>query len=364
LHFVLFQHIISEMEVETTQKLGRAMRAAHQVAARGGDEFVKAGDIVDVRFAAGQSMSLAARKLLALMILAAAGDAWQPVTHRLRKSDIRRGHKSNEHIPEQLEELHQTLFCVDDQSWRGKKSRRRFSLIASSIEEVDESSGTIEWRFTDEARQLLRDSESYAVLNRQAVLGFRSAYALSLYELGSLRLHRADNRFVCDVIGLRSALGISPDKYSDYAQIRRSILKPIKAELDQLAHFTVTWTEKKQGRKITEIAFTFHPKAAPQQLEAIEENEKHSAGRRARREGRTETVIDLAWPPDDRLGEFAGPTELYAIGVEHGNNHAVERLAASFVEFMGPRRFRIHGEALRKSWTGFVKTKADVWAPV
>jgi hypothetical protein len=352
------------MEITTTEKLGRAMRAAHQIAARGGDEFVKAGQIVEVRFAAGQSMSLAAGKLLALMILTAAGDAWKPTTHRLRKSDVRGRHKGNERVADLLEQLHQTLFCVDDLSWRGKKSRKRFSLIAVSSEEVDESVGTIEWKFTDEARELLKDSESYAVLNRQAVLGFRSAYALRLYEIGSLRLHRDDNRLVCDVIGLRAALGISLDKYADYSKIRTLILEPIKAEIDQLAHFTVTWTEKKQGRKITEIEFTFHAKTAPQQLEALEENEKHSAGRKARREGRTETIIDLVWPEDDRLGEFAGPTELYKIAVEFGNNHSVERLAASFVEFMGPRRFKLHGEALRKSWTGFVKTRADTWAPV
>ena len=69
---------------------GRAMRVAHALAARDGDEFAKPGNLVEVRFVKGQSLSLTAARLLALMILTAGGDAWEPVAHRMRKADIRR----------------------------------------------------------------------------------------------------------------------------------------------------------------------------------------------------------------------------------------------------------------------------------
>ena len=122
-----------------------------------------------------------AARLLALMILAAGGDAWRDVTHRMRKADISRGHKGNERIVDMLEELHRTLFAEDDLSWRGRRARKRFSLIQASWEEVEEGgreTGWIEWQFTPDARRLIQESQTYAVMNRQAVLGFRSAYAL------------------------------------------------------------------------------------------------------------------------------------------------------------------------------------------
>src|SRR3546814_6646873 len=114
------------------------------------------------------------------MILTAGGDAWQDRPHRMRKADIRRGHKGNERISDMLEELHRTLFAIDDRSWRGKKATLRFSLISSSREKTEDTdggdAGWIEWEFTSDARKRIQEYESYAVLNRQAVLGFRSSY--------------------------------------------------------------------------------------------------------------------------------------------------------------------------------------------
>jgi hypothetical protein len=127
------------------------MKVAATLARKGGDEFVKPGKLVEVRFVKGQSLSLAASRLLALMILTAGADAWQEVTHKLRKADIRRGHKGNERIVDTLEELHRTLFAEDDKSWRGNRATKRFSLIQASWEEVEEQgreTGWIEWEFT------------------------------------------------------------------------------------------------------------------------------------------------------------------------------------------------------------------------
>lgn len=163
---------------QSEQPTGRAMKVAKAIAAKSSDDFVKPGDLVEVRFVKGHSLSLTASRLLALMILAAGADAWEDRRHRIRKSDIRRGHKGNERIGEMLEELHRTLFSHDDRSWRGKKAVTRFPLIQLSSEEIDEDGeideGWIEWEFTPWARKLIKESESYAVMNRQAVLGFRS----------------------------------------------------------------------------------------------------------------------------------------------------------------------------------------------
>jgi hypothetical protein len=97
------------------------MRVAAALKSKSGDDFAKPGNLIEVKFVKGESLSLTASRLLALMILTAGGDAWEDRPHRMRKADIRRGHKGNERITDMLQELHRTLFAIDDRSWRGKK---------------------------------------------------------------------------------------------------------------------------------------------------------------------------------------------------------------------------------------------------
>ncbi len=343
---------------------GRAMKVARVVSAKEGDEFVKPGDLVEVRFVKGHSLSLTASRLLALMILAAGADAWADMRHRMRKADVRRGHKGNERIGDMLEELHRTLFSEDDRSWRGKKAVTRFPLIQLSREEVDEDGqsddGWIEWEFTPWARKLIKESESYAVMNRQAVLGFRSNYALRLYEIGSLRLHRRQAVWKADLTELRAGLGIDPDVYTDFAQLRRKVLEKAKSEIDQLAHFTLDWTEKKQGRKVIGIDFEFKPKKPPEQLATIDEIERHATGRRARRDGTVEQVVapSPALPssfPDGSL-HFGEDAEFFGrVAVAHGGGWDRNIIAAAYRDQMGARLGSMKGEKLVKSFEGFCK---------
>ncbi len=352
---------------------GRAMRVAAALKAKGGDEFAKPGNIIEVKFVKGESLSLTASRLLALMILTAGGDAWEDRPHRMRKADIRRGHKGNERISDMLEELHRTLFAVDDRSWRGKKATLRFSLISRSREESEEDGGEagwIEWEFTPDARKLIQASETYAVLNRQAVLGFRSSYALKLYELGALRLHRRQATWKGDMQALRAALGVPPDVYGDFAQLRRKVLEKAKAEIDQLAHFRVEWREIRQGRTVTELEFRFEPKGAPDVIETVDELNRHSSGRAARRDGTAETVAVvaqrvLASPakvlPKAKPEEKAfpkgtlrfGTEDLLAIGRQHGGGWDVDMIADAFREHMGERLERLRGAKMIASWKGF-----------
>lgn len=348
------------------------MRVARALQTRAGEDFAKPGNLVEVKFVKGQALSLTSSRLLALMILTAGGDAWEAIPHKMRKADIRRGHKGNERITDMLEELHRTLFAVDDLSWRGRKATKRFSLIQSSREEAEEGeggeSGWIEWEFTPDARRLIRESETYAVLNRQAVLGFRSAYGLRLYELGALRIHRRHTTWRGDMMALRAAFGIAPELYKDFAQLRRKVLERAKAEIDQLAHFTVDWREIRRGRTVVEIEFTFSPKAAPEQVIAVEENLRHSAGRGPRRDGRVAEVVSGANSAPETPIVFETPVEgfptaslRYGGGAEafaqiartHGGGWDIDLIAAAYREQMGSRLAVLHGSKLKQSWTGF-----------
>ncbi|WP_062343404.1 replication initiation protein [Novosphingobium sp. CCH12-A3] len=349
------------------------MRVAAALQAKGGDEFAKPGNIIEVKFVKGESLSLTASRLLALMILTAGGDAWEDRPHRMRKADIRRGHKGNERITDMLQELHRTLFAIDDRSWRGKKATTLFSLISRSREETEEDGGEagwIEWEFTPDARQLIQASETYAVLNRQAVLGFRSNYALKLYEIGALRLHRRQATWKGDMAALRAALGIPPDVYADFAQLRRKVLEKAKAEIDQLAHFRVDWKETRKGRAVTEIEFRFEPKGPPEVLDTVEELDRHSAGRKERRSGKVEAIVPsdntrAPQPPaeisDGKVLDKAFPSgslqyghdELLVIGRQYGGGWDVDLIANGFRDHMGARLVKLRGAKLTAAWKGF-----------
>lgn len=376
---------------------GRAMRVARALSSKGGLDFAKPGKLVEVRFVKGQSLSLTASRLLALMILTAGGDAWRDITHKMRKSDIRRGHKGNERIVEMLEELHRTLFAEDDTSWRGKKATRRFALIQMSREETgsdeddDVQTGWIEWEFTPDARRLIQESQSYAVLNRQAVLGFRSSYALRLYEMGALRLHRRQSAWRGDMAALRAALGIPPEVYKDFAQLRRKVLDVAKSEINQLAHYTVEWREVRKGRTVVEIEFQFQAKDAPAHIETLDEISRHSSGRPARREKKVELVEPLTpvqadksvdipsatvTQPDIRKGpakppaldadasamfptgslRFATSNDFRAIALAHGGGWDVDLIASAYRETMNDRLQKLTGTKLRSSWRGFCES--------
>ena len=300
-----------------------------------------------------------------------------------------------------LEELHRTLFSEDDRSWRGKKAVRKFSLIQMSKEEAEDEDGIeagwIEWQFTPDARKLIQESETYAVLNRQAVLKFRSAYALKLYELGALRIHRRQPVGRCDMPALRAALGIAPDIYKDFAQLRRKVLQTAKAEIDQLAHFQIEWEEVRQGRTIVELVFRFVAKDAPAQIGTVDELARHSSGRRPRREGNVEQLAigerpeaepanSERVPPgaiDAVVAQVAGamsahhkkpyssphssifPTgslrwnggeEFLRIGRDHGGGWDVDLVADAYRSLMGDRLARLTGTKLLKSWQGFCES--------
>ena len=318
------------------------------------------------------------------MILTAGGDAWEDKPHRMRKADIRRGHKGNERITDMLQELHRTLFAIDDRSWRGKKATLSFSLISRSREETEEDGGEagwIEWEFTPDARKLIQASETYAVLNRQAVLGFRSNYALRLYELGALRLHRRQATWRGDMAALRAALGIPPEVYTDFAQLRRKVLEKAKAEIDQLAHFRVEWREIRQGRTVAELEFRFEPKGAPEVIETVDELDRHSVGRQAtarrqRRDGSGGAGGALAAPPK-AIADAQSPRSslshaarsglammiCFAIGRQHGGGWDVDMIAGGFREHMGERLEKLRGVKLAAAWKGFCESWVNAAGP-
>jgi hypothetical protein len=272
--------------------VGRTMKAAHMAAqAHEGREIVKPGELTDITFLKGQSPTLAARRTLSLLIGKAAGDAWKDVTHRITKAELRGNHESNDRVAPLLDEVSAIRFKIPTISSRGRDAIARAGLFTELTEETaDEDNAWVEFQFSPAARRLFGASAKFAAINRAALFAFESKYTITLYELGCLLVGKKDKTWHGTITDLRAKLGVEDGKYGDYAQMKRRVLDPAKAELDHLAHFTVTWREKRQGRKVTEIELTFWPKDHADINEAATECERTRLGRKARRAGTVERI--------------------------------------------------------------------------
>lgn len=274
--------------------IGKTMKRAHAVAKGSrGAEIVKPRDLINVRYAGGASPSLFARRSLNLMIGKAEGNAWRDQAFSITKGELRRGHKGNERIEEMLDELMTIKFKLDVVSPNGRPAKLTAALLASNIEEYEEDDRSLVWfRFTDEARAIFQDSNIDAVMNRAAVLAFESKYSITLYEIGALVSGKRDPTVEYSVQELRERLGVPPGSMMNWADLKRRTLDQAKAEIDQLAHFTLDWQEKRYGRKVVGVELRFWRKDNAGITAAADELDRHSAGRRERRQGTAERMIE------------------------------------------------------------------------
>src|SRR3546814_1773411 len=97
---------------------------------------------------------------------------------------------------------------------------------------------------SDLARAILQGSDYYARLNRAALLAFRSKYAITLYEMGCLLAGRRNPTWSGTVDELRERLGAPSNSMPNFSDFRRLVLTPGKAEIDQLAAFTMDRSEE------------------------------------------------------------------------------------------------------------------------
>lgn len=367
------------------------MKAAHQLKLAGKGELAMAVELIDVHTPKNQELSLIARRCLLMMLEAAAGDAWKPEPHRIAKKDLRGSHKAMDRVRPAFEELMGVWFSHADTLGKAK-STRMFHLLEGINDQDDEaSSAFVEFTFTARARQMLERSEVYARLSREAIIKFQSRYSLRLYEIGAAIYCKRDPTWSGEVSELRKLLHVTPDTYPNFSDFRKRVLEPAKAEIAQLAEFDFSWEEITSGRQVRRIRMMFTAKPGHAALAAAEENDRHSAGRKPRREGDVEqivaalatkltvtdqrpapapalsgaTVAELAWPKDDDLNDYDDALRpLYSIARSHGAGHSVERLSNAYVQHMGEKRHQLRGERLEASWKGFVAGKARTWAPV
>jgi hypothetical protein len=267
--------------------VGRTMRAAH-LAARTlpNTEVVKAGELVEARFAKGSSPSAAARKMFALLIQQAAGDAWKPGPHSIRKRELRGSHKGNERLDDAFDELQATLLRIETVAPDGGAAVLVAPVVAYRIEHLaEDDKARVWWEFSEPARRAMQGSDHYAAMNRAALLAFGSRYSVTLYERGALLAGRRDPTWRGTVDELREVMGVPAGHYRSWADVRRKVVEPACAEVNQLAEFTCGWKVEQGPRsKVLAVELWFRPKDRAGRVSAERELAGAREGRKARRE--------------------------------------------------------------------------------
>jgi Initiator Rep protein, WH2 len=269
------------------------MKAAHQAARTIPDtEIVKAGELVEARFARGASPSASARKVLALLIQQAAGDAWKPGPHSILKRALRGAHESNDRLPGIFDELQGTLLRIETVAPDGRAAALVAPVIAYRIEHLGDDDGSrVWWEFSDPARRAMEGSDYYAAMNRGTLLAFGSRYAVTMYERGCLLAGRRDPRWRGDVATLREVLGVPLKAYRDWGDIRARVVEPAIAEVNQIADFVASYRVETGPRgKVVAVELWFRPKDRAARNAAAAELDRSRVGRKARRAGSVETV--------------------------------------------------------------------------
>lgn len=356
-------------------ELGRTVRAAFRASREGNRVIIKPGELIEARYAKGLSPSLPARKVLALLIAKAGGDAGAAGrTHKVTKKELRGSHNSNDRISGILDELMDLKFVMRTISGRGREAILTSAVMSWNIEEKSEDGmSIIEWEFSEPAQQMFRGSDYFARINKAALLSFRSKYALSIYEIGCLLVGRRDRTWRGTVDELREKLGVPEGTLANFAQLRRSVLAKAQAEVNQLAHFEFTWNEFSRGgpgRRVDEVELCFAPKDPVGVDEAADELDRPKIGRDARRNGEVERVVQIGQPTSSNVVKlappkketfpegslhFGGSDKIATIAIDFGGGWDRNVIADAYRKHMGDKLRTLSGEPLYRSFEGFCR---------
>ena len=237
--------------------------------------------------------SLRALKLMHLMIGTAGGRMADEVEHWMRLSDIRKidgmAHHDRASLTPLFAELAAAVIEYDD-------PEKMVVTIGGLMDEAridyrPEASGDllVSWWFGRTFRRMAAESNHWAILDRQTVFHLGSKYSVLLFQhIASLvNLDRITTK-TFTVQELRAVLGIPEGKIARFANLKKDVVDPAIAEINQLSRLTLTTTSNKIGRTVASVTIGWEVKADP--TPAKRELQGHSAGRKARRNGSAETV--------------------------------------------------------------------------
>jgi hypothetical protein len=139
-----------------------------------------------------------------------------------------------------------------------------------SFRALPKGAGAAEWSFPLELRPMLAEPGAWARLHLTVCARFQSKYALTLYELLSVRANLRAPAWRVTVDELRALLG-ARDKLPNWRHFERRVLEPAVYEVNELSPLAVAYGLERdtgRGRRVVAVAFTIARKDLPALVDA------------------------------------------------------------------------------------------------
>ncbi|UYO76371.1 replication initiation protein (plasmid) [Halomonas qinghailakensis] len=142
--------------------------------------------------------------------------------------------------------------------------------------EYDEGGGAVSLRFgTDMVPYLSQLTEQFTRYALADIAKMTSAHAVRLYEL--LAQWRGTGERVVSIDWLREAFQLE-DRYPNIRDFKRWVVEPAIKQVNEHSPLWVKWEQRKTGRRVTHLTFTFGEKAKATPQKARKEKAKGNSG--------------------------------------------------------------------------------------
>ena len=306
--------------------------------------------------------SLKALKLMHLMIGTAGGRMADPVRHTMRLSEIKKINGMRNHTRQTIAPLFAELRAATMTTDDPEKKRMVIGglLDVATIDYRDEVSGDtlITWSFGGMFIDMARESNHWAILDRQAVFHLGSKYSVLLFQhISSLQnlKHITSKRFA--IPELRAVLGVPEGKLSTFSNFKKWAVEPAISEINSdLTRLTLTATYHKIGRTVAEVEIAWEVKEDLTKVKA--EQDRPKVGRKARRDGTAETPV-LPFPEHgtirdtptwDRIARDNAPK------LDGGHMPDLHKLADAFRKWCAEKSIPLDMTSIEKIFTTWCKS--------
>lgn len=173
-------------------------------------------------------------------------------------TDPKTAYRDLQNAAERLQTRRVTLILEPD-GVTIRTKRRRVTCWVQSVDYIDQE-GRIELRFGKDILPYLtglqREFTRYALSD---VAKMTSAHAIRLYEL---LVQWPEGHRVVELDDLRRWLQLE-DRYPSIKDLKRRVLDPAVDQINEHSPLSLTWSQRKTGRKVTHLVFDYAPKKKP-----------------------------------------------------------------------------------------------------
>ena len=267
------------------------MKTGNTLKARATDySLVKPGELIDI--VELTPLKLHDKRLFNEML----ANAWENIgenkEHRIHKSDIRAIDKNLIRLEESVDRLMGTIIktVVEEE---GEKYKRTFTFL-SRIDNAIRDDGWVKYKFSEDAENMMLNSNVFARIQREVMFALSSRYSLSLYEILAKRVNLKHTQTeIFELDAFRKMLGVPDDKYKLMSHLRSRILDTAFGEVQQLTNIGCAYElVRNRGKGYTHIKVIWFPKNASAAYDAEKSRNKPKAQQIAERQEQAKMLRD------------------------------------------------------------------------